>query len=551
MFQRYGSAKLANVSRFHKFFILRIFLLHLYDIIVSKPTVMKFSAALRALLLPTFMGLLLHSCAAGLEEKVNDLETRVSKLESQVYLVNEDLASLRTLVQQISEGKRVIKWDATDTGYILTFSDNSTLELKHGSNGQDGATPAIGVKKDDGDGNWYWTLNGQWLRDANNERVRANGIDGQDGAPGTPGTPGTPGSNGTNGTDGITPQVKIDAGYWWLSTDNGAHWTQLAPYQEPTATLIKSIDTTSSSQYIIITLSDNSTLNIPKKSDLAISFEQTEIVAFVPGETRDISFTLSGGTAKNTVKALGQGGWIASVSMTSATQGKVSVTAPDPLVSVEVVVLVSDGEGYLIIASLDLVKGIVSFDTSSANAPVGGGQVNLTVSANADYDDPVIDADWVSLNPTAKAVTRKDVLSFTVKANNGFERACTVKLYKDGHLMSTAAITQDGGFSYDGFGIVNGDQVIYGHSKAGGQMGVYSQEGKNWCRFLQPASNSYYEIGPVPDGVQAGDSFAGKVSLITNGQTVQESERTFKVYSYEGGVLSMQDTTGEAYIVRL
>lgn len=488
------------------------------------------SAALRVLLIPAILLMAVPSCKSNLEEKVNDLENRVSKLESQVNQMNDDLSQLQTLVQRLSEGKLITRWEPSANGYLLIFSDNTSIELKHGN---DGSTPAIGIKKDDTDGNWYWTLDGAWLKDAAGKRVRANG---NDGAP---------------GESGITPRVKVENGYWWLSTDNGANWTQLAPYQDAAGSLVRSVDASSSERYVIITLSDNTVINVPKRSNLSIAFEQTEVVTFVPGETRDINFTLSGGTEKNNVKAFGQGGWIARVSMTSATQGKLSVTAPDPLVEIEVVVLVSDGEGYVIIASLDLVKGIISFDNTSANAGVAGGQVSLSVTANTDYDTPVIDAAWVTLVPPSKAATRQDQLFFKVLANNGFERACTVKLYKEGRLMSTAAITQDGGFAYEGFGIVNSETVIYGHGKSGGQMGVYRSEGRSWCRLLNPETDSCYEIGPIVDGIQTGDSFTATLSLNTKGQTMEESERVFKVYSYADGILKMQDNTGDAYIVRL
>ena len=88
------------------------------------------------------------------------------------------------------------------------------------TDGKDGSTPVIGVKMDD-DGIYYWTLNGEWLTDENGNKIKAVGTDGKDGANGANG------ENGTNGKDGITPQLKIEEGYWFISYDNGATWTQL------------------------------------------------------------------------------------------------------------------------------------------------------------------------------------------------------------------------------------------------------------------------------------------------------------------------------------
>ena len=91
-----------------------------------------------------------------------------------------------------------------------------------GKDGQDGSssTPVIGVAQDT-DGVYYWTLNGEWLLDDNGNKLPVSGKDGQNG------TNGSNGQDGQNGKDGITPQLKIEEGYWYISYDNGATWTQL------------------------------------------------------------------------------------------------------------------------------------------------------------------------------------------------------------------------------------------------------------------------------------------------------------------------------------
>jgi hypothetical protein len=54
--------------------------------------------------------------------------------------------------------------------------------------------------------------------------VKAEGKDGQNGSNGSSGSNG---QNGSNGKDGVTPQLKIENGFWYVSYDNGATWTQL------------------------------------------------------------------------------------------------------------------------------------------------------------------------------------------------------------------------------------------------------------------------------------------------------------------------------------
>ena len=98
-------------------------------------------------------------------------------------------------------------------GYTITFAKSGPVAIY---NGKDGYTPTIGVKKDT-DGNYYWTLDGEWMKDSEGNKIptTAPGVDGQPGAP------------GQDGEDGITPLLKIEDDYWFVSYDNGKTWTKL------------------------------------------------------------------------------------------------------------------------------------------------------------------------------------------------------------------------------------------------------------------------------------------------------------------------------------
>ncbi|MGI6572386.1 MAG: PL29 family lyase N-terminal domain-containing protein [Fermentimonas sp.] len=143
------------------------------------------------------------------------------------------------------------------SGYELTMSDGSKITLKHGTDGTDGkdgkdgadgkdgvngVTPEISVKLHD-DGLLYWTINGEFLFDADGNMIPAQGKDGKDGndgndgsdgADGTPGkdgkdgADGAQGAQGADGKDGITPQLRINADlYWEMSLDGGTTWQLL------------------------------------------------------------------------------------------------------------------------------------------------------------------------------------------------------------------------------------------------------------------------------------------------------------------------------------
>lgn len=187
----------------------------------------------------------MFSCTDGLrndiddlKNKYNELDSRVARLELLCGEMNTNISALQTIVDVILSNDYIVNVtpiyrDGAEIGYTITFAIHSPITIYHGQNGadgkdgqngkdgQDGVTPIIGVALDPTDNAYYWTLNGDWLLDVNGNRIPLTSRDGKNGQDGQPG------QNGQDGKDGITPQLKIENGYWYVSTDNGATWTQL------------------------------------------------------------------------------------------------------------------------------------------------------------------------------------------------------------------------------------------------------------------------------------------------------------------------------------
>lgn len=191
-----------------------------------------------------------------LEDKYTDLDGRVAKLEELCKEMNTNISSLQTLVSVILTNDYIISVtpitkDGKEIGYTITFAIHEPITIYHGENGKDGPngkdgkdgengkdglngqdgqngadgiTPIIGVAQDETDHAYYWTLNGEWLLDANGNRIP---LSSRDGVNGQDGKDGKDGQDGTNGQDGITPRLKIENDYWYISYDNGVTWTQL------------------------------------------------------------------------------------------------------------------------------------------------------------------------------------------------------------------------------------------------------------------------------------------------------------------------------------
>ena len=240
---------------------------------------------------------------SALNERLAKLEQRVGAIEEKVRVANEDIKTLKSLVSASTQGKTITEVKKTDEGYDLIFSDKQVISIKHGRNGADGHSPKISVAQDGGV--YYWQLDGQWLRDAQGQKVRVSGETGpvgpqgpqgvpgkdgvvgpqgpqgapgkdgavgpqgpqgpkgQDGAASAQGTPGPAGPQGLAGQDGKTPKLRINAGKWEVSYGDN-HWTQVEVVSDTGWDVFKKIEETE--KEVVITLKSGGTIKLPKQT---------------------------------------------------------------------------------------------------------------------------------------------------------------------------------------------------------------------------------------------------------------------------------------------
>ena len=191
--------------------------------------------------------------------------------------MNTNIEALHTLVDALEKRDYVtnvseVRSNGEVIGYTISFGNSDTITIYNGKDGADGYTPQIGVMKDTDD-IYYWTLDGEWLLDANGSKIQANGVNGTDG---------TNGSNGTNGTNGITPQLKIENDYWYVSYDNGATWVQLGKATgndglngENGDSIFNSV--AQDDEYVYFNLADGTMITLPKHDKENIQFEELQV----------------------------------------------------------------------------------------------------------------------------------------------------------------------------------------------------------------------------------------------------------------------------------
>ncbi len=397
--------------------------------------------------------LLLFGCSdkyddSALRNDLSDLGNRVAKLEELCKQMNTNISSLQKIVEALQDNLSISKVEQVSDGYIIRFSDGSTATIKNGKNSGD--APIIGVKKDT-DGIYYWTLDGEWLTDEKGNKVKAQGTDGEKG---DTGDKGDTGNTGNKGDTGVTPQLKIENDYWFVSYDDGKSWTQLG---KATGEDGKDglngifISVTQDADNVYFTMADKTVITIPKgdKSQFAIAFDTTDIAILNGGESNTISYTITGATENTVVKAIAQDGWKVKVNATSTDKGTITITAPNPIVESEILVFANDGSYRTVMASFycheKQVLDINIADNSINLSPAGGTQ-EIKLTTNLDYTVEIPDdaQSWLSLVSETRAL-REDTIAFNISANEGIPRFATVALKDEqGNILQTIIFRQLG-----------------------------------------------------------------------------------------------------------
>ena len=112
----------------------------------------------------------------AIKEQIDNLDDRLTKVEEDLATLELNVAGMKTLAEALKNGKYIESVVALEdgTGYTITFSDDTTIVIKHGEKGDKGdkgdtgatgaagaagVTPTVTVK--DVDGVLYWFINGE------------------------------------------------------------------------------------------------------------------------------------------------------------------------------------------------------------------------------------------------------------------------------------------------------------------------------------------------------------------------------------------------------
>lgn len=136
--------------------------------------------------------------------EINSLDDRVTNIEYRLEAFNNDITSIKSIVDALQRQVYLKNITALENGYILYFTDGSQVEIHDGKDGKD--APVINVQLYNDKYYWVQTINGEttWLYDPYGNMIPASG------------------------KDAVTPQLKVDSDmYWIISYDGGYTYSRL------------------------------------------------------------------------------------------------------------------------------------------------------------------------------------------------------------------------------------------------------------------------------------------------------------------------------------
>lgn len=349
--------------------------------------------------------------------------------------MNTNIEALQGIVEALEKHDYIVDVVENEDGYTINFAKGDSITIKNGkdgANGNDGAngadgadgadgqTPVIGVAEEDGV--YYWTVNGEWLTDANGNKIKAVGSDGANGADGNDGANG---ADGANGNDGVTPQLKIEDNKWFVSYDEGATWVELGVVAEGDVVVANPIEVTEDEKCVYFKLSDDQVITIAKVTPLDIEFS-----ALNAGGIFEVSYTVDTVAERVEVEAIAAKN-VADVEVVKGegNTGVINITVGENEGESKVLVFVGD-ETRVIMRSITITAEAVSFEANTTiDAPAAGGEVELAFISNEEVNVVIPEeATWISVAEATRTVVEKKSLTLNIEANEGVKREATVLL---------------------------------------------------------------------------------------------------------------------------
>ena len=345
---------------------------------------------------------------SDLQTRMDQAEADIAELQQLVKDINTNISGLVTVVDALKNSDQITSVTplSDGSGYTITFSKSGTITIYNGKNGVDGTngtngengadghTPQISVKLDS-DGQYYWTVDGEYLTDAEGKKIPAT-------------------------AHIATPQIRINEGNFEISYNEGLTWEIIGNAGASDDVVFKQVIDGPAS--VLFVLSDGTQIEIPKTQQFVINVTSTDVIAS-PGQMAFVDFTVSGADENTVVDAFGTKGYEASVMMSNASTGSLTITVPDPMTDGKVYLMAVKSDGSTAARIFSCEEGVFTVDETAfaAKVPAAGGNIEVPVRTNVSGYMVMVDPgnQWIKHVET-KAV-KTETLVFSVEANTSTE----------------------------------------------------------------------------------------------------------------------------------
>ena len=341
---------------------------------------------------------------------LEDVKHRVQLLEEFCKEVNTNISSLQVLMTALQQNDYItdvipIMSEDEKIGYTINFVRHDPITIYHGKNGvsgNDGKTPVISVDKSD-DGLYYWMLNGKWMLDNEGYKILVQG------------------------TDGVTPKLKIQDNFWYVSYDNGFSWVNLGKVLDLDESIFENVDITNE-HFVVFQLSNGMTVSLPKYQSIDILFEDVEDIVIAPNVLLEIPYRLIGVGTNAQLVAIASDGIDVKVSANNSNEGILQIVSTKEINEFSRVVVFVSYSGYTIVRALTFTSGIINVTSEVYEVSHTGGLVTIPIETNIDYVYSIENEaqDWIHPAQNQTRNLHIDNVPFVVSENTGGIRSATI-----------------------------------------------------------------------------------------------------------------------------
>lgn len=434
-----------------------------------------------------------------LEGKVDELGGRVDKIEEKLAALNEQVSSLDALVQTIKNGGYIteVKEETKDglNYYTLVLSNGKEYVIHDGAkgidgvdgaDGADGNTPVVGVKLDEEDGEYYWTVNGEYT----DPKVRVNG------------------------KDGMTPEITIISDYWVIKWPGEEYYTTLGQARGADGkdgdSFFQSV--TVGEDEVTFTLADGETFSVSLLGAFRLVCPITTVGVNAGGQAvvaYEVKGVKKGEEVVVYVKYTSEG-WAAEI---DETKSEVKITVPaEQETGLVIIEAINNTTSMVADQAVRFEKGVLTATTESFEVSDASNTIEVPVSTNMLYEVSV-DAEWIKYIETRAPHT--ETLVFQTELNkDAADRNAVITLKGSTGDIVTVAVLQRGcpplkesyeiGEFYERQGVVG---IVWHDSED--CVKVLALDDKNFVKFATgTTANSW--------GFSATDGLANLKSIVDN-----------------------------------